>query len=113
MKRFLALTFVASTLVLVAPTTSSAVPPPDVVPTAACTENGNCPSSLTVDIVAGGEVVGTATCPLILEYTATTTTTFVFGDHVTVEVEIGMAVCYYGYCGVITVAVHNTETVLG
>lgn len=106
MKRFLTLTFVASALVVVVPTTTSAVPPPDVVPTAECAQSGYCPSSLTVDIVQGGEVVGTATCPLILEVTATTTTTVVIG-HVILQVEQGVAYCDYGYCGAITVAVHN------
>ena len=106
MKRFRALMLVASALVVVVPTTTSAVPPPDVVPTAECAHSGTRPSSLTVDIVEGGEVVGTATCPLILEVTATTTTTSVIG-HVTIEVEQGTAFCYYGYCGAITVAVHN------
>lgn len=111
MKRFFALTLVAFALVFVVPTTALAVPPPDVLPTTECAESGNCPSSLTVDIVAGGEVVGTATCPLILEFTATYTGTYVLGDHLTIEIEQGMAYCYYGYCGMITVAVHNINIV--
>ncbi len=103
MKRFFALTLVAFALVVAAPTATSAVPPPDVVPTTECTEMGYCPPSLTIEISdpieGGGEAVGTATCPLSLEITATSTGIMVVGRYV-LEVEEGWVLCSYGPCGV-------------
>ena len=83
------------------PPTTSAVPAPDVVPTTECAERGYCPPSLTIDIVVpidgANEVVDTATCPLVLELTATGTTTVVIG-HITISLEVGWVLCYYGSC---------------
>ena len=103
MKKILALALtIAFAFVVAAPATALAVPPTDLIPTTECTESGVCPPSLTVDIVipieGGGEVVGTATCPLELEITASYTGTYVIG-HVTVEIEEGWGYCYYGACG--------------
>ena len=103
MKKILALALtIAFTFVVAAPTTATAVPPPDIVATPECTESGVCPPSYTVEIVVpiegGGVVVGTATCPLELELTAGYTGTYVIG-HWFVEVEVGWAICFYGHCG--------------
>lgn len=108
MQRFSTLILVAFALVIPAPNSASAVPPPDEVPLLECAEaeSGVCPPSLTVDIVipieGGGEVVGSATCPLELEIIAQTTGIMLIG-HVLIEVEYGWGICSYGACGAIRV----------
>ena len=92
-------------LVAMAPRTASAVPvppPPDIASPEECveTEDGSlvCPASMTVDIVVGGVVVYSETCPLEYEEIAQFTGLYV-SEHFFVFVQAGYLICLYGACG--------------
>lgn len=94
------------TLVAMAPSTASAVPvppPPDIGPPAdECVEMDDgsvaCPGSMTLELVVGGVVVDSMTCPLEYEEIALYTGLYVY-EHFFIYVEAGYMICLYGPCG--------------